>query len=247
MNAGCELPTRWAISGGSAVREPGLIVVGTDTGVGKTCVAAALLLAWRARGHPVLPMKPVQTGAENGRAPDLDFCLSAADLGFDAARYDLLAPYRFPLAASPHLAAREAGAVIEPARILDAFRRLRAEGYALVVEGAGGLMVPLNDSVLLADLFLEFNLPFVLVARPGLGTLNHTLLSLEALRTRRARVAAVVMNHATPDYSLIAEDNCRTLARLNPGLPVLPFPHQPHADSDALREAGRTLLAELER
>ncbi|HMP76448.1 MAG TPA: dethiobiotin synthase [Kiritimatiellia bacterium] len=227
--------------------EHGVIVVGTDTGVGKTHVAAAMLLALRARGVDALPMKPVQTGAEHGRAPDLDFSLARAGIGFDTALYDLLAPYRLALPASPHLAARTAGTAIEPARILDAFRLLRARGHALVVEAAGGVLVPLTDALMQVDLLLEFNLPFVVVARPGLGTLNHTLLTLEALRKREARIAAIVLNGSNPVGDAIEEDNARTLARLNPGLPVHRFPRLPDAPPDALRAAGESLLAAMAR
>ncbi len=227
--------------------DAGVIVVGTDTGVGKTRVAAALLVALRARGRPALPMKPIQTGAADGRARDLDFCLASADVGFDAALYDLLAPYRFPMAASPHLAARAAGMAIEPARILDAFRLLRARGHALVVEAAGGVLVPLTDALMQIDLLLEFNLPFVVVARPGLGTLNHSLLTLEALRRRNARIAALVLNGLNPVWGAIENDNARTLARLNPGLPLRLFPHLPDATPDALRAAGESLLDAMAR
>ena len=226
--------------------EDGVIVVGTDTGVGKTHVATALLLGLRARGLDALPMKPVQTGAEQGRAPDLDISLARAGIGFDTALYDLLAPYRFALPASPHLAARAAGTTIEPARILDAFRLLRARGHALVVEAAGGVLVPLTDALMQVDLLLEFNLPFVVVARPGLGTLNHSLLTLEALRRRNARVAALVLNGGQPAGDLIEDDNAHTLARLNPGLPLHRFPHLPDATPDALRAAGAALLAAMD-
>lgn len=222
--------------------EQGAIVVGTDTGVGKTRVAAALLVALRARGCPALPMKPVQTGALADRAPDLDFCLAAAGIGFDANLYNLLAPYRFTMPASPHLAARAAHSMIEPARMLDAFRRLRAMGHTLVVEAAGGLLVPLSDAVLQADLLIEFNLPFWLVARPGLGTLNHTLLSVEALQRRGARLACVVLNASEPDEGDVERDNLLTLRRLLHPIAVRSSPYAPDPAPAALRELGESLL-----
>lgn len=225
--------------------DQGVIVVGTDTGVGKTRVAAAVLVALRARGVCALPMKPIQTGASDNRAPDLDFCLAAAGIGFDADLYDLLAPYRFPLPASPHLAARAAGTPIEPARILDAFRRLRADGHPLVVEAAGGLLVPLTDSLLQVDLLLEFNLPFLLVARPGLGTLNHTLLSVEALQRRGARLAGVVLNATTPGWGEVEEDNARTLRLFNPGFGISCSPYAPIIRPHTLRETGQTILDKI--
>ena len=222
--------------------DQGVIVVGTDTGVGKTRIAAAHLVALRARGLPALPMKPVQTGAAGNRAPDLDFCLAAAGVGFDAALYDLLAPYRFPMPASPHLAARAAGKPIEPARILDAFRRLRGAGHPLVLEAAGGLLVPLTDSLLQVDLLLEFNLPFVLVARPGLGTLNHTLLSVEALQRRGARLACIVLNAISPDWGAVEEDNAQTLSRRLRPLPVRQVVYETEPSLAILKKTGDALL-----
>lgn len=227
--------------------EPGLIVLGTDTGIGKTYAAAALVAAWRARGEPAFPMKPVQTGADGDRAPDLDFCLAAAGIPCDAELYERLAPYRFPLPASPHLAARAAGTSIDATRILDAYHALRAEGRFLVVEAAGGALVPLTDALLQLDLLLEFRLPFLLVARPGLGTLNHTLLTLEALRARHARVLGIVLQEASTDaWGTVEQDNHATLARLYPDLVVHRFPHVRAGDSHALRAAGQDLLDALD-
>ena len=227
--------------------EQGVIVIGTESGVGKTCDATALLLALRARGIPAWPMKPVQTGAEDDRAPDLDAALAAAQLSADPTRYALLAPCRFPLPASPHLAARAAGAAIDPDRIRAALRSLRAEDTPLVIEGAGGVLVPLTETLLQVDLLLEFALPFVLVARPGLGTLNHTLLTLEALRHRAATVCGVVLSGINPAGDLIEQDNHATLQRRNPALPILPFPRLNPQDPDALRRAGAALLDGLKK
>lgn len=222
--------------------ENGVIVVGTDTGIGKTCVAAALLIALRRHGVDAVPMKPVQTGAENGRAPDLDFCLNAAGLECDAQRYDTLAPYRFPLAASPHLAARDAGVVIDPQKIVAAFRALRAEKRVPVIEAAGGVLVPLTETVLQIDVLRSFELPFILVARAGLGTLNHTLLTLEALRHRGARVLAVVMNQQATGDVLIEDDNERTLKAYHPELPVQRVPFLRDTSGSALETIGLALL-----
>jgi dethiobiotin synthetase len=210
-----------AIFGGGVMLENGVIVVGTDTGIGKTFVAAGLLCALRRRGVPALPMKPVQTGATtDGRSPDLEFSLTAARISVDAEMYDILAPYRFPLPASPHLAAREAGKKIDPEKIRESFRRLRAAGYVPVVEAAGGLLVPLTESLLQIDLLTELGLPFVLVARAGLGTLNHTLLSIEALRQRGARTLRLYLNSIDDGLRLIEDDNARILSQMLPDILV---------------------------
>ncbi len=214
--------------------DEGVIVAGTDTDVGKTFVAAALLCVLRRRGYSALPMKPVQTGAtSDGRAPDLEFILAAAELGFDQALYEHMAPYRLPLPASPHLAARDAGVAIDPARIMESYRYLRAAGRPLVVEGAGGLLVPLADDILQVDLLMQFDLPFALVARAGLGTLNHTLLSVEALRARGAVIARIYLNAAESEWGLIEEDNAQTLARLLPEIRIRRIERQSDAGPSA--------------
>ncbi len=235
----------WVIIGASAMIDASRIVVGTDTGVGKTRVAAALLVALRARGFDVVPMKPIQTGAELGRAPDLDFCLQAANLPCDAALYDRLAPYRFALPASPHLAAREAGATIEAQRVWGAWTALRDAGHGVIVEAAGGVLVPLSDALLQMDLLLGFDLPFLVVARPDLGTLNHTLLTLEALKNRNARIGGIVLNATRANSGLIEEDNARTLAARNPDVPLHCFPFMPDPTRATLEKAGADLLATL--
>lgn len=218
----------WGISGGCVVFETGMIVVATDTGVGKTFVAAGLLCALRKGGRDALPMKPVQTGATpDGRAPDLDFCLAAAELNIDPTLYDRLSPYRFPLPASPHLAARVAGETIDFSRVSAAFQSLRGDGRrAVVIEAAGGLLVPLTESLLQVDALMRFELPFILVARAGLGTLNHTLLSVEALRARGAKIARIYLNATTADIGIIEDDNAHFLARALPDIPVRRIPFQ---------------------
>jgi dethiobiotin synthetase len=203
----------------------GLAVIGTDTGVGKTLVTALLCLAARQAGADWVPMKPVQTGGfrlPDGRltAPDLDWILAV--LGMDPSREnrDRMNPYVLEYPASPHLAAELEGVTIERRRILRAYAELTARHDGVVVEGAGGLMVPCGRDWLLADLLMDFNLPVVVVARAGLGTLNHTLLTLEALRMRGLTVAGIVLNQLTPQTpGVIEADNARVLTELG-GIPI---------------------------
>jgi malonyl-CoA O-methyltransferase len=165
-------------------------VVGTDTGVGKTVVSALLAAAWASR-EPVAYWKPVATGGYPGD-PDRDAAIVGRLLGPEV--QVLPETYLFPDPLSPHLAARLVGATIEPARLLAELASHRAGGRALVVEGVGGLLVPLtDDGYLLADLLVAARLPCLLVARSTLGTINHTLLSLEALRARDLAVAGAVL------------------------------------------------------
>ncbi|HZF10975.1 MAG TPA: dethiobiotin synthase [Thermoanaerobaculia bacterium] len=171
-----------------------LAVVGTDTGVGKTVISAIVTAAWAER-QPVAYWKPVATGGYPGD-PDRDTATVARLLG---PGIEVLAEtYLFPDPLSPHLAARRVGATIEPARLLADLARYRAAaavGRGLVVEGVGGLLVPLTDAgYLFADFLVAARLPCLLVARSTLGTINHTLLTLEALRAREIPIAGAVLD-----------------------------------------------------
>ena len=230
----------------------GIFVTGTDTGIGKTLVTAALLALLRESGVDAVPMKPVQSGCElkDGKltAPDLDFALAAAgmDAGDEAA---LMCPYKFEDACSPHLAAERAGEVIDIDRILSAFEQLASAHESVIVEGAGGLMVPLTREVMMIDLATKLALPLLLVARPRLGTLNHTLLSLKALAQAGLTTLGVVINDATDeDWTYIEEDNRKTIASLGnvpvlAGLPHLSDPDDPAGILPACREALAPVVA----
>jgi dethiobiotin synthetase len=205
----------------------GVFVTGTDTGVGKTRIVAGLVRRLRAAGIDAVPVKPVQTGAvrdARGRlqSPDLDEALEIAGLAPEAAEREALVTYRFEPACSPHLAARLAGEEIDLARVASQLGRLAARHGALVVEGAGGVLVPLGPRATMLDLAAALALPAVVVARAGLGTLNHALLTVEALRRGGVGVQGVVLNDAfaTDEGSrFIRDDNERTLEER--GVPVL--------------------------
>jgi len=166
-----------------------LAVVGTDTGVGKTIVSA-LILARFGPSMPIAYWKPVATGGMGGRdtACIRRYCAGMAEV--------LEEEILFDPPVSPHLAARKAGVRIGLGRLRRAWKRLAsAPGRSILVEGVGGLLVPLNDDGdFLIDLIRDLRIPAVLVARTALGTINHTLLSLEALRARGIPVAGVVLN-----------------------------------------------------
>ncbi|MEI6515477.1 MAG: dethiobiotin synthase [bacterium] len=197
----------------------GIFVTGTDTGVGKTLVSAAILSAMRDEGLDYVPMKPVQTGCQRRRgkwvAPDLEFCLTTAGLKPGSKERADMAPYCFQPACSPHLAAREAGVTISVSKVKAAICRLARAHDGVVVEGAGGVLVPLNARQTMLDLMVVLGLPVVLVARPGLGTLNHTLLSLHLLRGAGLSVLGVVLNQSSPGrWGKIENDNARTIERM---------------------------------
>jgi dethiobiotin synthetase len=233
----------------------GIFVAGTGTDVGKTMVTAGLLRWLRRRiadPDSAMVMKPVQTGCKpceraspqlpsegrDGpprlRAPDVDFVLRAAGLEVDEQTFAHVAPYCFQPACSPHLAARLAGQRIEMERILQSARWLAARYRRLVVEGAGGLLVPVNDTQTMLCVAWQMRLPVLLVGPSGLGTINHTLLSLEALRRRGCPVLGVMLNDVQAvdeAQSYIHEDNVRTIEHYGE-VPVRRIPYLRIAGGD---------------
>ena len=174
---------------------PGLFVTGTDTGVGKTVVACALLAALRARGRDVAAMKPVETGVGPAGPED---ALALRRAAGSAEALDEVCPQRFALPAAPSVAAAAEGRRVSLDAILASYRGLRARHECVVVEGAGGLLVPLEPGVDMADLAARMRLPLIVVARGALGTINHTLLTLEAAERRGLRLAGVVVSSPAP-------------------------------------------------
>jgi dethiobiotin synthase len=164
----------------------GLFVTGTDTGVGKTVVSAALMLRYR-RDISLRYWKPIQTGIEQD-----DDTADVERLGGCGSGELERTGIRLPRPVSPHLAARLHGTTITIDALVSSITAA-SESIAWIVEGAGGVLVPINDTETMADLMNALGLPVVVVARAGLGTINHTLLTLEALRRRGLGVAAVVM------------------------------------------------------
>jgi dethiobiotin synthetase len=195
----------------------GLFVTGTDTGVGKSVVAAAICAGLAARGLRVAAFKPVVTGLDDppGEWPP-DHELLASVTGQEPAA---VAPWQFGPPASPHLAAELDGAVLEPSELLAAARRAGAYADALVCEGVGGLMVPITPGYLVRDFALDMRMPLVVAARPGLGTINHTLLTLEAARAAGLEPVAVVMTPWPSEPSRLEESNRETVERLG-GVPA---------------------------
>ena len=193
----------------------GLFVTGTDTGVGKTVVAGAIAAALRARGERVAAFKPVVTGLDEEPEPGWprDHELLAAAAGVAA---ETVAPHRFGPPVSPHLAAELAGEALALDALVTAASAAAAETRAevLVAEGVGGLLVPLTATASVRDLAVALRLPLVVAARPGLGTISHTLLTLEAARAAELRVAAVVLTPWPAAPSVMEESNRATIERL---------------------------------
>jgi dethiobiotin synthetase len=197
----------------------GLFVTGTDTGAGKSVLAAALVAAIAAAGEPVRAHKPVLTGLDTppgdaGEWPP-DHELLAAACGMAP---EQVAPLRYGPAVSPHLAAQLEGRPLDPPALLAAARRAGEpdDGVepALIVEGVGGLLVPLTGHYAVRDLVADLGLPLVVAARPGLGTINHTLLTLEAARAAGLDVRAVVLTPWPAQPDAIERSNHATIAHL---------------------------------
>ena len=197
----------------------GLFVTGTDTGVGKSIVAAAVCAALAARGERVAAFKPVVTGLsepEGDFPPDHELLAHAAGAGQSPAD---VAPYRYCPPLSPHYAAELAGETIEPARLVAAAHTAASGADALVAEGVGGLLVPITTGYLVRDLARDLGLPLVVAARTGLGTINHTLLTVEAARAVGLEVAGIVMTPWPAKPAPIELSNRSTVERLA-GVPV---------------------------
>ncbi|NPV93004.1 MAG: dethiobiotin synthase [Firmicutes bacterium] len=201
----------------------GFFITGTDTGVGKTVVTAGLLAGLRARGIEAVAMKPVQSGGvmvdRRLVSEDARFYLSLSGISLDPGDINC---YCFPAPVSPHLAARRNGEEIEPDVIKETFARLAGRYPMVLVEGAGGLCAPLReDGFTVAGLARELGLPLIVVARAGLGTINHTVLTVNWARHLGLTVRGIIVNGcsvAGPDE--LEQDNVRMIARMT-GAPVL--------------------------
>jgi dethiobiotin synthetase len=214
----------------------GVFVTGTDTGVGKSVVAAAICAALAARGERVAAFKQVVSGLDEEPGDfghDHELLASVANAGQAA---EDVAPWRFGPPLSPHLAAELAEERIEPAQLVAAARA----HDLLVCEGVGGLLVPITPGYLVRDLAIDLELPVVVAARTGLGTINHTLLTVEAARTAGLKAAGVVMTPWPAEPTKMERSNRATIERLGDVL----VSHLPPTTPDRLAEAGAGLPLE---
>lgn len=224
----------------------GLFVTGTDTEAGKTVLSASLLAAMRAAGEDVRASKPVLTGTAEpavGAWPADDELLARA-AGMEA---EDVTGVRFGPAVSPHLAAELEQSPIEPQSLLARVRAKLSGADTVVVEGVGGLLVPIAGAWTVRDLAADLSLPLLVAARPGLGTISHTLLTLEAARAAGLDVRAVVLTPWPEQPGQIELSNRETIARLG-GVEVakLPFVETPGAGGAGTRR-GDVALARVAR
>ncbi len=233
--------------GGLMIDEPGIFVMGTGTGVGKTVVTGAIALAARARGRDPAVLKPAQTGDDGTITGDAEFV--AGLVGLDEPP-EAICPYRLRAPLAPSVAAALEGRRLDPQVVARSYDDLSERHDLVLVEAAGGALVPFSDGVNMAGLASLLGLPVVVAARPGLGTLNHILLTLEALHRRGLTVLGVVISGYPAEPGLDALTNPPALARLNP-VPLLGvIPHDPGIDvgsgaAGGLAESGPAALDPL--
>ncbi len=185
------------------LKSRGLFITGTDTGVGKTVVAGGLAASLRNSGLDIGVMKPIETGFSL-RSSDVFFLKRMAGVNDPL---ENICPYRFKFPLSPYTAAQLEKASIRLEKIRQAYRRLLKKHQAVFVEGAGGLLVPIARKMTMADLALRLNLPLLIVARTNLGTLNHTLLTVEVAKHRGVKVAGVILNHLVQRRGMAEKTN----------------------------------------
>jgi dethiobiotin synthetase len=219
----------------------GLFVTGTDTGAGKTVVAGAIVAALRERGERVAAYKPVVTGldepADPGWPRDHELLANAA-----GASAETVAPHAFGPPVSPHLAAELAGIELDLDAMVVAASAAAADAGAdvLVTEGVGGLLVPLTPEWTVRDLAVALGFPVIVAARPGLGTINHTLLTLESARAAGLTVAGIVMTPWPQRPSVMERSNRATVARLGV-VDVATLPPLPDGSPASLAAGGAQL------
>ncbi|MBM3351381.1 MAG: dethiobiotin synthase [Betaproteobacteria bacterium] len=208
-------------------------VVGTDTHVGKTYISVGLIQHFVLAGLRTVGMKPVASGcelSEQGELSNEDVLALSAASNLDA-QPDLINPYRFSPAIAPHIAAEQANVLIETGVIKQAYDELSQLADVVIVEGAGGFLVPINTTQTLADLALMLNLPLILVVGMRLGCINHALLTVEAIRARGLTLAGWVANQIDPDMPMFTENLASLQRRVSaPCLSVVRWQENPEFD-----------------
>lgn len=189
---------------------PAVFVAGTDTGAGKTHVAVALCRFLRARGLKVAVFKPAETGCSQ-QAPEDALALREASGCLEP--LDVICPYRLPEPLAPAIAAERTGVTIDPRRLDACLTKLRSAHDVVVCEGAGGLLVPFCEGVLTLDWIRAMDLPVLLVGRLGLGTINHTLLSVRAIRNSDVELLGTILSETVPAATVADRTNPHVLRR----------------------------------
>ena len=218
----------------------GFFISGTDTGVGKTIVTAALIRCMRAKGIRAGAMKPIETGCS--RVGDVlyphDGIFLKRAAGMDES-FQHISPYRFETAAAPLTASEEEGAEIDIKVIRDQFDLLAKAYKPVIVEGVGGILVPIRRDYFVIDLIRDLELPLIVVATPFLGTINHTLLTVNHAIDRGVAVAGIIINFSRPPDGAISEETSPALIQRLSGVPLLGiFPYLRSVENETLEKAA---------
>ncbi len=214
----------------------GVLITGADTGVGKTLVGCGLAAVLSAQGKTVGVMKPCETGCasrEGNLYPDDAARLAA--FARTTLALDRICPYRFAPPVAPSVAAAMSGTAIEPERLVTVYHAVAAQSDFVIVEGAGGLLVPLAGRYTFADLAQDLGLPLLVVVGSKLGALNHTMLTLRYAQMQAIPLVGYIVNHPARGIDDATQTNVQTLAQLTdiPCLGVLPFtPLSGHIEQD---------------
>lgn len=213
----------------------GIFIIGTDTGVGKTIISAGLLYLLLKNNYRAAYFKPVASGEveSGGTKVSADAAFVEAVSGFSE-RSDRVTPFAFADAVAPHLAARIAGLRIDPAVIQERFNELKDRYEIIIAEGAGGLAVPLNDEGYMQhDLIRELGFSCLLVARAGLGTINHTLLTLAFAKSIGLTVKGIIISGA--GQTMVEQDNIETIKKLSGIKAIFTLPAVTAVDTEKLQ------------
>lgn len=208
---------------------PGLFITATDTGVGKTLIAAAIARWLHLRGKRVAVLKPVASGCEHRReglvSEDAELLAAASDTPHPL---DLICPNRYEEPLAPSVAARRAKRPVDWDAVQRSIRLMAPSADCMIVEGAGGVLTPMDDATTVRDVIAQLRIPAIVVARPSLGTINHTLLSVESLRSRHIDVPGVVINrYPTDSVGITEETSPREIERLGKTTVLSIVPDEP--------------------
>lgn len=190
----------------------GIFITGTNTGIGKTVAACCIIRALKSKGIDCGVMKPVQCAGNDSRR--LLKCLGRCE------PIDLVNPFYVKYPYAPPVAFKKEKIRFDKRKVISAYKRLSQEHQFMVVEGAGGLLVPLTENYFISDLILDLGLPVVIVALAALGAINHTLLTVECARIRKIKIAGIIFNHLSRKSGIPEKTNPRLIKKLS-GLPVL--------------------------
>lgn len=215
----------------------GIFITGTDTGVGKTFIAGGLARVWFKAGKRVGVMKPIESGCvRSGKGLQPQDALFLKEMSSSTDDLDVITPYRLEHLLAPSIAAELEGVEIDPQKIERIYRQLERTHDLMLVEGAGGLLVPLYKTFTSADLIKLLGIPMVVVARNGLGTINHTLLTVEHARSNGLTVLGVIINNLSDGPDPSKENNPQIIKELS-GLPllgVIPYLTLPQRENTSL-------------